>query len=119
MFSCKLMTAYGEVTLSLSSKTGNENAELTYTAVANPMAVNVYGSEADLEEAAIGEVEKRLLRAYTPFGHILIDDSGFTNPIDLDFALQLDLMREFDPKVIKGADLVKRYDPGVPEGVFT
>lgn len=65
---------------------------------------------------AVGEVKPVLRSCYGAFGHSIGDS---TSPIDLDFAMKSPKMKQFQPVLIEGAELVKVYDPGIPDGAVT
>ena len=68
-------------------------------------------------------VKMWLPSAIGAFGHFIGET---TTPIDLDAALKkgprphlLKFMPDYKWELLVGADLVKSYDPGIPEGAFT
>lgn len=90
----------GGITIWLDADDGNESAMIQFEG----------------DEGTIEIVRDRLLRSYGAFGHLM---SESTTPIDLDAALRGENFRLFKPQCIEGAELVERYDPGIPPGAVT
>ena len=88
------------VTVRLNSNDGNESAMIEY----------------DGEPDMVEMVRDRLLQSYGAFGHMIRES---TTPIDLDCALKSEKFRLFRPQCVEGAELVERYDPGIPPGAIT
>lgn len=64
----------------------------------------------------IAEIQEWLTYEYGAFGHSIGNN---TTPIDLDAAMHSKEAKQFKPKIVVGAELVKNYDPGIPEGAVT
>ena len=111
MIQYKITANNAEVIVTVNSNNPNLSAEVQY--------------EGDPELLEI--VKMWLPDAFGAFGH-LIGES--TSPIDLDAAIKkgppafsqynlLRFMPDYKWELLVGADLVKSYDPGIPEGAFT
>jgi|GEM_PF-2044325 len=89
-----------EVIVSLDVKDPNEIAPIKYEG----------------EAYLIKSVRLWLEKEDGAFGHIIGDR---TCAIDLDAAMHSDAMQQFEPELIEGGELVKSYDPGIPDGAVT
>lgn len=90
----------GGITIWLDSNDSNESAKI----------------QVEGQEEAIEMIRDLLSKSYGAFGHTITES---TTPIDLDAALKGEKFRLFRPQCIEGAELVKRYDPGIPPGAMT
>lgn len=80
----------------------------------DPNASAAIQCEGDAERV---EVARYYLSAqYGAFGHLI---GSATTPIDLDAAILSPKMQEYRPELVEGAELVEKYDPGIPEGAIT
>lgn len=69
------------------------------------------------EEFVVEDFRKKLRYAHGAFGHLI---GTSASPIDLHAALmQEPLKSELRPELLEGAELVERYDPGIPDGAKT
>lgn len=90
----------GLASVSLSVDDGNESAP----------------QEWEGDPGLIGWFRSRLGDTYGAFGHLF--DTEFATPIDLHYAVFSTLV-DYEPVVVEGAELVKTYDPGIPDGAIT
>jgi len=70
--------------------------------------------EGDATTVAIAKFE--LLQQYGAFGHEMTE---VTTGFDLSAALNSPGMVRFNAKIVEGADIVRNYDPGIPDGSVT
>jgi len=92
---------FGEVTIILEARTGNSRGPLQITG----------------DEIPILELRYDFRDKHGAFGHRFDPES--TTPIDLSHVLKTQLSPRFKVEILEGAELVKVYDPGIPEGVQT
>lgn len=94
------LAAITPVTVTLASNKPNTPAEIKYEG----------------NDEAVYQVRSVLESSYGAFGHII---GKHTTPIDLDVAMKSSNLKDFYPRLLKGGDLVKDYDPKIPEGSLT
>lgn len=88
------------VVISLDSSSSDEPAKIVYE-----------GSDKD-----VSFVKDRLNNSFGAFGHKF--DVLSATPIDLHYAV-FSSLKEFDPVVVEGADLVTAYALNIPEGAIS
>ncbi|MEH1789643.1 MAG: hypothetical protein V7L23_29835 [Nostoc sp.] len=89
-----------EVIVVLNVTSGNEKSKIIY--------------EGDLDSIAV--IRNFLETSYGAFGHIIGDA---TTPIDLHYAFSSKQAQQFQPKLLEGEDLVKSYNPEIPDNAVT
>lgn len=89
-----------EITASIAVNSPHETAEIIYSG----------------DEFLAQQVKEVLSLSIGAFGHLI---GSKTTAIDLDAALKSDRFKEYKVQLIEGEDLVKSYDPGIPEGAIT
>lgn len=90
----------GQVIVSIAANNGNHSGLIQYEG----------------EAEAIEVLKEELPLLCGAFGHLIGDT---TTPIDLDAVMHKPDMQRFTPELLEGAELVERYDPGIPEGAIT
>jgi hypothetical protein len=78
----------------------NEKAEIQYSG----------------DKVAIALFSKWLGRQSGAFGHLI---GQATSPIDLHCVLSKPEAKQYQPQIIEGKELVKSYDPQIPDGAIT
>jgi hypothetical protein len=103
----KITANNAEVIITLNAEDPNDYEEVQYEG--DPVLLEI--------------VQMWLPSAFGAFGHLI---GKKTTPIDLDAALKkgprrhlLRLMPDYKWELLVGADLVKNYDPCIPEGAVT
>lgn len=94
----------GEYIVSLNSKIPNVGAKIEIT------------TSTGGDDRFIPIIRNWLQHECGAFGHII---GEATTPIDLDAAMHSKDALEFRPEIMAGAELVKSYNPGIPEGAVT
>lgn len=88
------------ILISVDSDNPNKSAEIQYQG----------------NQDGIDEIKPILESSYGAFGHLI---GTVTTPIDLSAAMNSPEIQQFKPELIEGDDLVKDYDPQIPEGSLT
>lgn len=92
-----------DIIISVNSTDSNESGRVVYEG----------------DESAVQILRHYLGLSYGAFGHTL--NPELTTPIDMDAALKSPEISEIfgTAEIIEGGDLVKTYDPGIPDGSVT
>lgn len=98
MFVYQLTVDGSEVTISLKSNHPDKSADIEIKGDAEPVA----------------KVRTWLRSQCGMFGHTI--DIRRTAPIDLSAAMHGKSAKQFKPKLLEGADIVKNYESPIPEG---
>lgn len=89
-----------EITVSLAVNSPHETAEIIYSG----------------DNFLTAHIKEILSLSIGAFGHSI---GSSTTAIDLNAALKSDRFKEYKVELIEGGELVKSYDPGIPEGAVT
>ena len=92
-----------EITVSVDSADPNKSGKVAYEG----------------DESAVKLLKHYLGLCYGAFGHVL--NPEMTTPIDMDAALKSREISEIfgAAEIVEGGDLVKTYDPGIPDKCVT
>ncbi len=67
-------------------------------------------------DMAVAKAKFELLNQYGAFGHKM---GKVTTGYDLDAALNSPGMARFSARILEGEEIVRNYDPGIPDGAMT
>ena len=92
-------------------KAGNSTISVSLnTNYPNERALLIYEGD----DSAVSKFSNFLENAYGAFGHTI---GQAATPIDLHYAMSN--QQQFQAKLIEGQDLVKKYNPEIPDGAVT